>query len=231
MGGAEDTCKKKHLRATGMCMCKAMSMCAMDVPQCLFILPGPPSRPGQGSPGQNNAPSSLTCAPIVTPQACACTHTNCPRNQSLPFFSTWPKQRLIISHRRRCAKQRNRSKNNVSRSRPAEPASGAGAGTLQCVPQPLPKFATLSRIRPPAKKPRREATQISLKRARRLDESHFGERGFFVGLLLVIILNHPESPSKSHARQICFSSRRRAFFRAPSVATPAWLFFGASNPR
>ena len=155
MGGAEDTCKKKHLRATGMCMCKAMSMCAMDVPQCLFILPGPPSRPGQGSPGQNNAPSSLTCAPIVTPQACACTHTNCPRNQSLPFFSTWPKQRLIISHRRRCAKQRNRSKNNVSRSRPAEPASGAGAGTLQCVPQPLPKFATLSRIRPPAKKPRR----------------------------------------------------------------------------
>ena len=55
---------KSHLRATGMCMCRAMSMCAMALPQCLFILSGPPSRPGQGSPEHNNASSSLTCAPI-----------------------------------------------------------------------------------------------------------------------------------------------------------------------
>ena len=41
------------------------------------ILPGPPSRPGQGSPEPKNAPSSLTCAPINTGQACACTRTNC----------------------------------------------------------------------------------------------------------------------------------------------------------
>ena len=52
-------------------------------PQSLYIFPGPPSRAGQGSPEENNSPSSLTCAPIVTQQACASTHTNRARHRYL----------------------------------------------------------------------------------------------------------------------------------------------------
>ena len=77
-------------------------------PQSLYIFPGPPSRAGQGSPEENNSPSSLTCAPIVTQQACASTHTNRARHRYLHFV-TRPKQRAMINAPKRCARQRNHS--------------------------------------------------------------------------------------------------------------------------